>query len=161
MTEARRGGATTGIEGPDDVLRAGLDPRLDELLGGGVEGGSSVLLLRRAGTGKSLLTLTFLLAALARGERLALFVFDEEMGLLFDRARGPALDLDALVGAGRLFVEQVDAAELTAGEFSERVRRIVEVRSIGIDSLNGYQAALLQDEPDAVASVPATVDEGA
>jgi circadian clock protein KaiC len=44
-----------------------------------------------------------------------------------------------------LVIEQVDAGELTPGEFSERVRRCVEVneaRTVVIDSLNGYQAAM-------------------
>lgn len=123
-------------------------PALDALLGGGVERGTSVLILGPAGTGKSLLALTFLRSAVERGETAALFVFDEELGLLFDRSDGLGLDLRGLVADGRIFVEQVDAAELTPGEFSERVRRCVErhgVRSVCIDSLNGYQAAMPEE----------------
>jgi circadian clock protein KaiC len=74
-----------------------------------------------------------------------LFVFDEELGLLFDRAKGLGIDLEAMIDEGKLFVEQVDAAELTPGEFSERVRHCVEVHGVEtvvIDSLNGYQAAM-------------------
>ena len=127
-----------------DVLKSDL-PELDALLGGGLERGSSVLILGPAGTGKSLLTLTFAQSAVKRGERAAIFVFDEELGLLFDRAKGLGVDLQAMVDAEQLFIEQVDAAELTPGEFSERVRRCVEVykaQTIVIDSLNGYQAAM-------------------
>jgi len=118
---------------------------LDALLGGGIERGSGVLILDPAGTGKSLFTLTFVQGAVSRGETAALFVFDEELGLLFERAKGLGIDLQAMVDAGRLFVEQVDAAELTPGEFSERVRHSVEVlgaKTVVIDSLNGYQAAM-------------------
>jgi circadian clock protein KaiC len=118
---------------------------LNALLGGGVERGSSVLILGPSGTGKSLLALTFVQGAINRGEKAALFVFDEELGLLFDRAQGLGIDLQAMVEAGNLAVEQVDAAELTPGEFSERVRRTVEeggARTVVIDSLNGYQAAM-------------------
>ncbi|WP_116092225.1 ATPase domain-containing protein [Sphingomonas crusticola] len=120
-------------------------PQLDALLGGGIERGSSVLILGPAGTGKSLLTLTFISAAIARGERAAMFVFDEELGVLFARAKSMGVDLQALVDADKLVIEQVDAAELSPGEFSERVRRCVEVyeaRTLVIDSLNGYQAAM-------------------
>ena len=81
---------------------------LNSLLGGGVERGSSVLILGPAGTGKSLLALTFILGAIRRGERAAMFVFDEELGLLFDRALGLGIDLRALVKAEKLLVEQVD-----------------------------------------------------
>jgi circadian clock protein KaiC len=127
-----------------DVVKSDL-PELDALLGGGLERGSSVLILGPAGTGKSLLTLTFAQSAVKRGERAAIFVFDEELGLLFDRAKGLGVDLQSMVDAEQLLIEQVDAAELTPGEFSERVRRSVEVykaQTIVIDSLNGYQAAM-------------------
>lgn len=120
-------------------------PELNALLGGGVERGSSTLILGPAGTGKSLLALTFVAGAAKRGERSAMFVFDEELGLLIDRARGLGLDLQRLVDAGQLVIEQVDAAELSPGEFSDRVRHCVEnhqVRTVVIDSLNGYQAAM-------------------
>ena len=118
---------------------------LDSLLGGGIERGSAVLILGPAGTGKSLLTLTFIQGAAERGERSALFVFDEELNLLIERAKGLGIDLQAMVDAGHLVLEQVDAAELTPGEFSERVRHCVEVngaKTVVIDSLNGYQAAM-------------------
>lgn len=120
-------------------------PALNALLGGGVDCGSSMLILGPAGTGKSLLTLTFVQAAINRGERAAMFVFDEELGLLFERARGLGIDLQAMVDGDKLVIEQVDAAELSPGEFSERVRRCVEkygAKTVVIDSLNGYQAAM-------------------
>jgi circadian clock protein KaiC len=119
------------------------------LLGGGVERGSSVLILGPAGTGKSLLTLTFVVAAINRGESAAMFVFDEELGLLFERALGLGIDLQAMVDTGRLGIEQVDAAELTPGELSARVRRCVEekgAKTVVIDSLNGYQAAMPEEQ---------------
>jgi circadian clock protein KaiC len=124
-------------------------PELNALLGGGVNRGSSVLVLGPAGTGKSLLALTFVQAAVNRGERAAMFAFDEELGLLFERALGLGIDLQAMVDAEQLVIEQVDAAELSPGEFSQRVRRCVEVhnaRTVIIDSLNGYQAAMPEEQ---------------
>jgi circadian clock protein KaiC len=118
---------------------------LNALLGGGLDRGSSTLVLGPAGTGKSLLMLTFVAAAIERGENAAMFVFDEELGLLFNRARGLGIDLQGMVDGKKLMIEQVDAAELTPGEFSERVRNCVEIngsRTVVIDSLNGYQAAM-------------------
>lgn len=121
---------------------------LDALLGGGIERGSSVLILGPAGTGKSLLALIFVKAAIERGERAAMFIFDEEIGLLFSRAKGLGIDMQEMVDSGNLVIEQVDAAELSPGEFSERVRLCVEhknARTIVIDSLNGYQAAMPEE----------------
>ncbi len=93
---------------------------LNALLGGGVERGSSVLIIGPAGTGKSLLALHFVVGAIHRGEQAAMFVFDEELGLLFERAKGLGIQLQEMVDSGRLIIEQVDAAELTPGEFSAR-----------------------------------------
>jgi circadian clock protein KaiC len=121
---------------------------LNTLLGGGIERGSSTLILGPAGTGKSLLALSFIVAAVERGEHAAMFVFDEELGLLFDRARGLGIDMQAMLDTGRLTVDQVDAAELSPGELSTRVRHCVEeagVRTVLIDSLNGYQAAMPEE----------------
>lgn len=123
--------------------------QLDALLGGGVERGSSTLVIGPAGTGKSLLTLTFVVSAINRGESAAMFVFDEELGLLFERAKGLGIHLQAMVDTGRLVIEQVDAAELTPGELSARVRRCVEAngaRTVVIDSLNGYQASMPEEQ---------------
>ena len=122
---------------------------LNQLLGGGFERGASTLILGPAGTGKSLLTLSFVQSAVRRGESAAMFVFDEELGLLIERSRGLGIDLQAMVDAGKLVIEQIDAAELTPGEFSERVRVCVEkygAQTVVIDSLNGYQAAMPEEQ---------------
>ena len=131
-----------------DTLKS-ASPELDALLGGGLERGSSTLVIGPAGTGKSLLTLSFAVAAVERGESAALFIFDEKLGLLFERAKGLGLDLQAMVDGGNLVVFQVDAAELAPGEFAHRVRAAVEegeARTVVIDSLNGYQAAMPQEQ---------------
>ena len=123
--------------------------QLDALLGGGVERGSSILVLGPAGTGKSLLTLTFVVDAMNRGEKAAVMVFDEELGLLFRRTKALGFDLQAYIARGDLFIEQVDAAEQSPGEFAHRVRYLVEehgVQTVVIDSLNGYQTAMPQEQ---------------
>ncbi|MDZ4371903.1 MAG: ATPase domain-containing protein [Phenylobacterium sp.] len=121
---------------------------LDGLLAGGLERGTSCLVLGPSGTGKSLLTLQCALAAVERGERAALFVFDEELGLLFERTRAFGMDLPELQRRGDLLIEQIDAAELSPGEFTARVRHCVATsgaRTVVIDSLNGYQAAMPEE----------------
>src|SRR6202047_3162610 len=121
---------------------------LDRLLGGGVETGSSTLILGPAGTGKSLTAIVFAVAAIKRGEKAALFVFDEELGLLFSRMKGLGIDLEEMQRSGDLFIEQVDAAELSPGEFAHRVRKRVDedhIKTVVIDSLNGYQTAMPEE----------------
>lgn len=120
------------------------NPQLDELLGGGVERGSSVLLMGPAGTGKSTFILQFIAAAAARGEKSALFVFDEELQLLLDRSLAFGFDLRAWRDAGLLHLEQVDVAELSPGEFAHRLRALAtdNLTLVAVDSLNGYRAAM-------------------
>jgi circadian clock protein KaiC len=130
------------------LVTSGLEP-LDRLLGGGLAAGSSTLVIGPAGTGKSLLILQFVAAAFARGERAALFAFDEELSLLHARAKALGIDLAAMQDAGALTIEQMDAAELTPGEFSHRVRACVDqskARVVGIDSLNGYKASMPEEQ---------------
>ncbi|TWB13746.1 circadian clock protein KaiC [Nitrospirillum amazonense] len=130
-----------------DELKSG-NPALDRLLGGGVEAGSSTLVIGPAGTGKSMLAITFVVAAVARGEKAAIFAFDEEIGLLFKRMKAFGIDLEALRKRGDVFVEQVDAAELSPGEFSHRVRAAVDeqgIKTVVIDSLTGYEAAMPEE----------------
>ncbi len=130
-----------------DPMSSGVT-ELDALLGGGIERGSSALILGPAGTGKSLFAIQFAVAAVKRGEKAALFIFDEELGLLFDRMKGIGVDLEELTESGQLVINQVDAAELSPGEFSARVRTCVDeqqIKTVIIDSLNGYQAAMPEE----------------
>jgi circadian clock protein KaiC len=121
---------------------------MNRLLGGGIERGSSVLILGPAGAGKSIMALNFAVSAIERGERVAMFVFDEEMGLLVSRALGLGMDLEAMRRSGLLSLTQIDAAELTPGEFSSRVRESIDdfgAKTIVIDSLTGYQASMPEE----------------
>ncbi len=130
-----------------DILSTGIE-RLDGLLGGGINRGSSTLLIGPAGTGKSIFGFQFIDAAIKRGEKAAVFVFDEELGLLFDRMREIGIDLQKLRDEGLLHIEQLDAAELSPGEFAQRVRERVatyDAKSVLIDSVNGYQASMPEE----------------
>ena len=131
-----------------DRLGSGV-PELDALIGGGLERGSSTLVVGPSGVGKSILILQFIKQTALRGERTAMFVFDEDVGQLTARATGIGVDLEEMRAKGALTLIQVDAAELSPGEFTHRVRDCVEGRgatTIMIDSLNGYQAAMPDEQ---------------
>ncbi len=125
---------------------------LDSLLGGGIERGSSMLLMGPAGVGKSSVGAQYAYAAALRGERSALFIFDETRETLLHRARGLGMDLSPHIASGLITVQQVDPAELSPGEFAYRVRQAVDgtpghppARIILIDSLNGYMNAMPEE----------------
>jgi circadian clock protein KaiC len=125
---------------------SGLPP-LDQLLGGGLEPGTSTLITGAAGTGKSSLALQYSLAIAQRGEHVAFFAFDESIGTMMARMRNLNMDPEGLQERGLMSVQQVDPAELSPGEFSALVRRKVDAgtKLVVIDSLNGYLYAMADE----------------
>ena len=121
---------------------------LDDLLGGGVEQGTSTLIVGGAGTGKSTIAAQFCLAAAGRGEKSIVFMFDETPNTLFSRCAGLGMELEAQVKAGVVEIVQVDPAEVSPGEFAHRIREAVEVNQVKlvvVDSLNGYLNAMPEE----------------
>ena len=121
---------------------------LDLLLGGGLHRGTSTLLVGAAGTGKSSLATSVAMAANARGESVAMFTFDETVASLVKRSQGIGFDVEAQMAQRRFYAEAVDPAELSPGEFANRIRHMVEhegVRTVVIDSLNGYLNAMTEE----------------
>jgi circadian clock protein KaiC len=125
-------------------LSSGLAP-LDRLLGGGIERGTSTIIVGPPGTGKSSLAAMFTSAAAARGEHAALFIFDEGRNTLVSRAEGLGISIAEHLATGRITIQQIDPAELSPGEFAHVVRDAVDRQKasiVVIDSLNGYLAAM-------------------
>ena len=119
----------------------------DALLGGGIEEGTSTLIVGAAGTGKSTLAAQFVGAAAGRGEKSAMFLFDENPETLLSRCDDLGVGLRAAIDGGLLRLQQVDPAELTPGELVHAIRVAVEdgARIIVIDSLNGYLNAMPEE----------------
>src|ERR1043165_3003865 len=89
-----------------DVTQSGVT-ELDALLGGGLERGTSALIVGGAGVGKSSLAVTYAVGAAQRGERVAMFAFDEGLGTLFARAAGLGVNLQEYVDKGLITVQQI------------------------------------------------------
>ena len=125
-------------------MPSGIGP-LDDLLGGGLETGTSTLFVGAPGTGKSTVAVQFALAAAQRGERSAMFLFDESISTMLTRCLGMGMDLAPWIASGHLTLRQVDPAELSPGELVHDIRRAVVddgVSVVVIDSLNGYLNAM-------------------
>jgi len=127
-----------------EKLASGL-PELDQLLGGGLERGTSTLVVGAPGTGKSSLAAQFAVAEARRGRKTSMFVFDESRNTLLTRSAGLGLALAEHERSGHIDIQQIDPAELSPGEFAHRIRQAVKVRQaaiVVIDSLNGYLNAM-------------------
>ncbi|MFP5391829.1 MAG: ATPase domain-containing protein, partial [Gammaproteobacteria bacterium] len=118
---------------------------LDDLLGGGLVGGTNTLIIGPSGIGKSTLSTCCLQAALQRGEQAAFYLFDEGLGTFFARSSALGMELGQYVDNGQLRMHHIDPAELSPGEFAQMLRDAVEreqVSFIVIDSLNAYIQAM-------------------
>lgn len=125
-------------------LKSGIDA-LDTLLGGGIDSGTSTLLLGPAGCGKSTVAVRYAISAVEQGGNAALFAFDETLATLVIRAKGLGLDLKAHVDSKKLLLRQVDAAELSPGQLFHEIRHLVEKQNLKlliVDSLNGFLNAM-------------------
>lgn len=130
-----------------DQLSSGIT-ELDRLLGGGLDYGTATLVLGPAGTGKSSIGVQYAIAAARRGEGVAIFVFDERLSTLYARTAALGVDLRPYVESGLILLQQIDPAEMGAGEFTSCVRRAVEGtgrRLLIVDSLNGYLHAMADE----------------
>jgi len=123
-----------------ETISSGI-PELDSVLGGGLNRGTSLLAIGPAGVGKSTLASQFAVAALARGERAAFFLFDETTRAFLARSGALDMGLEDHVSQGRARLHQVDPAAFTPGEFAHLVQHSVEDEDatlVVIDSLSGY-----------------------
>ena len=118
---------------------------LDTLFGGGLDRGTSALLLGPAGSGKSTIALQFALSAAQRGENVLMCIFEENLETLKARAISVGLPLDEPMNSGKIRVLEIDPAEMSPGEFAHCVIEQVgtwNARLVVIDSLNGYMQAM-------------------
>ena len=138
-------------EHPTDFTRASLASgiaELDALLGGGLDYGTSTLILGPAGVGKSTIAAQYVASALTQGHRGAVYTFDETPNIFLIRGEGLGMNVRSYVADGSLLLKQLDPAEQSPGEFAAMVRRSVEevgARVIVIDSLNGYLSAMPEE----------------
>ncbi|HZP17612.1 MAG TPA: ATPase domain-containing protein [Terriglobales bacterium] len=117
---------------------------LDALVGGGLDRGTSTLLIGPAGCGKTTIALRWVVAAAERGEKAAAFIFEETISTLKLRAAGLGMDLGPHLESGLIRIGHLDPAEMSPGEFVNQVQEAVDegAEVIVIDSLNGFLQAM-------------------
>jgi circadian clock protein KaiC len=138
--------ADHGHAGQLEPAASGIE-ELDALLGGGIARGTSTMLLGPSGVGKTTIAAQYAFTAARRGERSAVYLFDELPSVWIERCKGLGMDVSEVADGGHITLRRVDPAELSPGEFAWSVRQAVEsgVRLVVIDSLNGYQNAMLEE----------------
>jgi len=128
--------------------KSGIPP-LDDLVGGGLDYGTSTLIIGPSGTGKSTLGLRYAYEAMKAGEKALIVSFDETMAVFERRANGLGMDTTEFTRDGRFTFRQVDPAELSPGELTGIIREQVEKEGVCVvvlDSLSGYQQAMPEEQ---------------
>ena len=129
----------------DEGLVLSGNPELEALLGGGMTCGTSTLITGAAGTGKTVMCVQYMRAAVERGETVCAFMFDERLSTFRLRAKSLGFELDAATRDGRLRLHQIEPTEMSPGEFANVVSNAVEEHGatlVIIDSINGYMNAM-------------------
>lgn len=129
-------------------ISSGL-PELDNLIGGGLDTGTSTLILGPAGTGKSTAAMRLAVSAADQGLKVAIYSFEESIENLVARAEALGMSLRSHLTSGQIKLRKIDPAELTPGQFTALVRGEEGESTadmVVIDSLNGYIHAMPEQQ---------------
>jgi len=132
----------------NSTLSSGV-PEVDEMLHGGLERGTVTLFTGPSGVGKTSLALQFAKEAAGRGDRTAVYNFDEDSDLLNSRSKAINIPIEKMKEGGNLLVNEIKPLELTDNEFAQKVRHEVEEKDtkiVVLDSVNGYNLSVRGNE---------------
>lgn len=114
-------------------------PGLDEMLGGGLPTGYSLLVVGPSGSGKTILATEFLAEGARRGEPGVIAAFEKSPSQLLNTK------LSALVKAGQVGVINTRALDLSTDETLHDLITMIgrmQAKRVVIDSLSGFELAL-------------------
>jgi len=122
---------------------------IDTLLGGGLEEGTSCLIVGTTGAGKSTLAGLYVEAAAKRKDCSMVLCFDEHRQTFLNRCRGLSMKMPQYINEGLVDLRQMNIGECSPGQFVEIIREAVEkkdIRVVVIDSLTGFLAAMAEEK---------------
>ncbi|MAO63553.1 MAG: recombinase RecA [Balneola sp.] len=121
---------------------------LDELLHGGIEKGTTTMVTGPTGVGKTNLCVQFIKEAASRGERSAIYTFEESKELILKRSESINVPIRNMIDKGFLKIESIEPLSYSPDEFSKMVRNDVEnndTKFVMIDSIGGYGMAVREE----------------
>ncbi|HEY5940851.1 MAG TPA: ATPase domain-containing protein [Gemmatimonadales bacterium] len=120
-------------------------PGLDEMMGGGIPAGDSLVLAGPTGTGKTTFAMKFIAAGLAEGENAVIAIFEEHPEVYLQRAKSVDVDLRQAVKDDKLRIIYLRPLDLSVDETLDEIRKAVELigaKRVVIDSISGFEMAL-------------------
>jgi circadian clock protein KaiC len=116
----------------------------DEMLGGGIPAGYSVMIVGPSGSGKTILSTQFVREGIAQGEHGVIAVFEKRPDEYLTTAPGTP-KLQEFVDAGKLTMLYLRPLDLSVDETMEEIAKVVNASGatrVVIDSLMGFELAL-------------------
>jgi len=138
-----------------ETLNVGV-PELDELLGGGIERGTVTIMAGPSGVGKTTTATQFAAAAAQRGERAAIYLFEESKSVFRHRSETIGIPTGELTDSGALTVEAIEPLSRSPDEFADTVRTEVEERGANVvvlDGIAGYRLSLLGESEKVISQL--------
>jgi circadian clock protein KaiC len=120
-------------------------PGLDQLMGGGIPAGNSVLLAGPTGSGKTTFATQFIAEGLRQEERCVMAVFEEHPDEYLERANRFGVDFTEAVRRNQLRVIYLRPLDLSVDEALEEIResaKAIGATRVVIDSTSGLEMAL-------------------
>jgi circadian clock protein KaiC len=114
-------------------------PRLDEMLGGGLPSGYSLLVAGPSGSGKTILATAFLSEGVRRGEPGVIVAFEQTPSQSWIRT------LDDMVRAGKIGLINTRSLDLSIDEIVQHLTKLIhemKATRVVIDSLSGFELAV-------------------
>ncbi len=130
------------------MLPSGIQ-ELDDLLRGGIDSGTSTLLLGPQAAANPPLRSAMPCPPPSAAKKLCSSPSMRRHPTLLDRAEGLGMSPRPLIEKNLLEIQQIDPAELSPGEFVARIRRLVDqenLRVLVIDSMNGLLNAMPHEQ---------------
>jgi circadian clock protein KaiC len=114
-------------------------PRLDEMLGGGLPSGYSLLVAGPSGSGKTILTTAFLVEGVRQGESGVIVAFEQTP------SQSWVSTLDDMVRGGQLGLINTRSLDLSIDQIVHRLTKLIhkmKAPRVVIDSLSGFELAV-------------------
>ena len=118
---------------------------LDEMMGGGVPAGDSLVLAGPTGSGKTTFAMRFVAAGLQVDEPAVIAIFEEHPEVYLQRAKSIDVDFRQAVKDGKLRIIYLRPLDLSVDETLDEIRRAVKeigAKRVVIDSISGFEMAL-------------------
>lgn len=118
---------------------------LDQLLKGGLEEGTTTFITGPSGVGKTTLAIQFIKEAAGKGEKSAIYFFEENPDIFIQRCEAIGIPVNKLLEKNILKIELIEPLSYTPEEFGQHVLKDAiqnEIKFVLIDSVGGYKLAL-------------------